>query len=677
MPARPIGNPSSRYRQVPMSRPTAVGAPAGRAPTARDDVLRALADLGGSATPAELRQATGRPARTVTDALARLRADGFAGGPKNRPEITAAGRAAAGAVARGPVGRFEEAVDAVFGPSPPLAAFCRLAADLVVARHLYPERDFHPALFAYGAIGRGKTAAAELLARALGLGRDAILSAPALAAGELVGRRSAVAGGGFRFEPARHLVLPFFCLDELGEADADVRKAAQVLCHGEAVVAVEGEEVRIVGTPMATWNPRAGVTVVAAPYLRRALVLCVDDVAIPDLRDRLRAAERDALGAGTLALGTLSRPAERLDEPAAYVLSGTYTQLSEEGARRTDMRLLELAALGRAARYGLGGDADRRGIAYFVAFDVLTVAETIPGLLREDWRLDVEAVLAGLGDVPGLAELALAAASHLRARAELREQISARRRADARESLELVGRRELLVASLDEASGLIKIVPVPERASARALRAMLAKLRRDAGDARGASTLDEIAIAASPLIGQAHALRSRLIDDANRRQAERMREQSDARAEREEARRRMDAYKKAAADARRQRTDELKSLKRRRSELMKLSARRRTLPDESPADVLIGAGVLRWAEEREAIEVPPPLIESLSALVKRAPKPAARSAVRVTPVLEDAAGARWRPGELGSWASAGVRAAIAAALEPIEERISRLERSPR
>ena len=643
-------------------------------PTARDDVLQALGDLGGSATPAELRQATGRPARTISDALGRLRADGLVRGSQNRPEMTAAGRSAAGATIRPPEGRFEEAVAAVFGPSPALSAFCRLAADLIVARHLYGELDFHPALFAYGASGRGKTAAAELLVRSLGVGREAILSVPALAAGELVGRRSPVAGGGYRFEPARHLGLPFFCLDELGEADSETRKAAQVLCHGELFVRVEGEEVRIAGTPMATWNPRAGVTVVAAPYLRRALVLCVDEIVIPDLRGRLRLADLNATGARTLPLGNYRRPVDRLEDSAVRVLGGTFTQMSDEGATRTDMRMLELAALGRAARYDLIGDADRRGVAYFVAFDVLTVAETVPGLTRDDWRIDVEAVLSGLGDVPGLADLASAATVHRSARDELRQRIVARRRNETRVGIELVGERAHLVATLEQAIALIKLVPPPERAGASAVRAMLRKVRDEAGNARSAESLGEIATAAQPLLEQARALRQRLDEDANRLRVEREREQRDARAMKREQGERAKAYRQAAALAKRQRRDELAALHKRRRELRRLLARRRTTHGESPAAMLIAAGVVRWIEVTKDVEIRPSVLDRVSAHFNGDPKPASRPGVRTTLFLEDRCGERWRPDQLASWGSPCVLSALEAALADTEALLAPLER---
>ena len=88
-------------------------------------------------------------------------------------------------------GSFDDAVEVIFGPSPALSAFARLGADLIVVHHLYPERDFHPTLLAYGTrTGTGKTALANLLADALNLERSrAIVFTPAKSAGEIVGRR--------------------------------------------------------------------------------------------------------------------------------------------------------------------------------------------------------------------------------------------------------------------------------------------------------------------------------------------------------------------------------------------------------------------------------------------------------------------------------------------------------
>ena len=584
--------------------------------TASDDVLRALEDL-GETTPAELAAATGSPSRTVTHALRRLRDAGLVDGSKSSPRLSPAARARA----RLPVpvggGEFDEAVEAIFGPSPALSAFARLAADLIVARQLYPGRSFYPALLAYGVFsGIGKTALAELLAAALDLGTEAIVVMGHKAPGEVVGRRVSLEGGGYRFEPAEHLAFPFVCLDELGDADAEVRRHARALCHGEPVVTIEGSRVELRATVMATWNP-SGATVFGEPNLRRALVLCVDapGVRIADLARRLRDAELAGTGRASLRLSAL-RATPALSDDVLGVLEDVFDALTEAGRVRVDRRLLELATLGRAARYQLGAGDELGGVAYCVGADLLIVTETVPGLVDDDWSVQLENVAARWGDVPGLARLAASAARRVELRKNVTAAATERRALEERDDLELTGTRAKLRAIFDEAAKAILHVPPAHRPAAAELRAKLRRLRDDAGDARSMLRLEELAELGRLVIEEACRLEAWLEHERTGAEQEKAERQAQATMAIAERKRQDEARRVAlAADGQRQKqirasaSAELNEWRPVVKKLEQLYGRTSTRANER-ADVILGGyrlpdgrPLLQWYQDPP---LPPP-----------------------------------------------------------------------
>jgi hypothetical protein len=637
--------------------------------TARDDVLQALVDHGGELAPAALVAATGRPERTVGRALSELRKDGLVEGPPKRPRLTAAGRQAAPALRREPTGRFEEAVEACFGETA-LSSFCRLGADLVVARRLYPERSFHPALFAYGAPQRGKTSAAWLLARAVGLEPlEAILQGGTLTDGAVFGRRfpDEHSPTRYRLVPAPHLSLPFFCVDEVGECDSGVRKQVQLLCHGDPVVLVEGERVRVAGTAMATWNTRERGTVFPSSYWRRSVSVLVDDVRVPDLQARMLDAGRSGAGVGTLRLDSLRRTGDSLSRACLGVLEQARGVLFEAGTARFEIRTLELLVLGRAARYELGTDADLRGLAYFVGADWLTVTATAPGLVDPGWRVPIDELAAELGDAPGMADLAKAARAHLAQREATRVAVSQRAKALAVEDLELTGDRATLVATIDQAVASIKVVPAADKARAAGIRARLATLRQRAGAARSTGGLREVVETCRPVIAEAQALRARIDYERAREAVERRRAAAEQQAAGREAKARAAADKDRERQARQRAQARAKALRRRRAELEKLSRRVKTRPGEDPAAELERLGVVRRTTVREERPVPLGLRAGLDALRGR---PVERRTEQVSRlVFVDLAGRRYRPAELGTWGPPS-KAALKAALWDIDAQLA-------
>jgi len=592
--------------------------------TARDDVLRALEELGGRATPAQLAAATGTPPRTVTYALGQLRAGGLVEGPRPCPRLSPAARARARLPAPVAEGEFDEAVEAIFGSSPALSAFARLSADLIVARQLYPGRSFYPALFAYGELsGTGKTALAQLLADALDLA-EAVVVMGHKAPGEVVGRRVALDGSRYRFEPAEHLAFPFLCLDELGDADADVRRHARALCHGEPVVTIEGSRVELRATVMATWNP-SGATVFGEAYLRRALVLCADapSVRIADLARRLHDAELAGTGRGSLRPSDLRPAVAALSDEVFGVLEGAFEALTDVGRARVDRRVLELATLGRAARHRLGDGDELKGVAYFAAMDLLIVTETVPGLVEDDWSVELERAVASWADVPGLAQLATVAARRVELRKTVTAAVSERRTLEARDDLELTGARAKLRAIFDEAHKAILQVPPAHRPSAAELRAKLRQLRDAAGDARSLPRLDELVALGRPVIEQARQLGEALEHERTRAEQEKTERQAQATMAIAERKRQDEARRVAlAADGQRQKQirasaaaalNEWRPVVRR---LERLYGRTSTRASER-ADVILagyrlpdGSPLLQWRQDPP----PPPAAGALEKL---------------------------------------------------------------
>ncbi len=650
--------PSRSYRQGPMS-----------APSSRDRILEALHAHGGEASPAALADATGLAPRTITAALTRLREERLVEGPPKLPRLTPAGRATAPTLRREPTGRLEEAVEACFGHTA-LAAFCRLGADLIAARHLFSERDFHPALFAYGAPKRGKTAAATLLARALGLeAAEAILLAPTLSPGAVVGRRTSRGG----FEPAAHLRLPFLCLDEVGECEDPVRKQAQVLCHGDPVVTVEGERVAIAGTVMATWNPRQRFAVFSEAYWRRAVTINVDDVHVPDLGGRLGRAAREDLGAGTLVLSALRRRVDELSPQCLGILARAEEVLLEEGAARFELRTLELATLGRAARYGLGADHDLRGLVYLVGTDWLMVTETVPGLVDAGWGLEMDRILQQLGDAPGVEDLARVAAGHALARAEAQHAAVERRQACAVEDLELTANRAAFQETITVAVAKITRVPEGERPYASGLRASLSKLRKQAGEARSAERLAELAELAGGPLEAAMALRDRIDGERRRLEAE----QRQAAIEAQQADREAAGAQRARLErVRAERDGCAKQLRASRDEqkaLVRLRDRQRPGRDgASPAQALVGRGLLQPLEEIRERTIEPLALASWWA--QRNGR-VAEARVQQIPVrfLVDGSGRRWEERDFAAWGSPAVVELLDGLVAAADRQIAYLE----
>jgi len=622
-------------------------------PGAREAVLNVLCSTEDGLGPGEITSLTAFSARMVTTVLRGLRDDGLVDGPKTRPCLTARGRAVSRRSAALPGSTFDDAVEETFGPSPALAGFARIGADLIVARQLLEADDFCPSLLAYGPPGLGKTALAELFARALGLEPvEAIRDCSVLAPGELVGRRVQQPGGGYAFERASHLEAPFVCLDEIGIAEPETRRRAFALLGGRRSVLVEDDRIELACTVMATWNPTSGITVPDGAY-RRALVLNVgaDGVAIKDLATRLGRSERDRLGAASLEPGLLALGPRELSEDAEGILEKLRKPLTAEGDKRLDRRLLVQATVGRAARLGLGSGDDLRAVAYWVGFDALCVTETVAGLVNP-WHFDADRLAASMAGAPGCEELVAAARRRITSCRRIADDLAAMRKDRQVEDLELTGDRAAFVESIKVTTATIARVPPQHKPQAAGLQAQLRKLSERAGDARSRAGLDELREQATPVIEQAHRLRSE-IDRQERATADRA------------ALRR--SHEQAAKRQQRERATADKRRRAREARLVALRRRTTTKPREAVARQLASLGALE-PTEITITEYPEPepaaVFGSLVAWAINGAdiRDACRPVTRNVRGYKDNAGRTWTPDQLREWGSPAVHAVIDAAL---------------
>ncbi len=642
---------------TPATIPEVPGAEASRA----DQVLLALLSLRGSATPAELAEATGIPARSLTRALARLAADGFIDGSKTRRRLTAQGFERC----RPPraQGSFDAAVVEVFEPHH--AALVRLMADAVALRHLDPERSWHPSFAVCGAPGTGKSSLAEFLCWALGLDPQRhVVMVPSLSPGELLGRRVPEPGGAYRFERAPLTDYPFVCLDEWSQADVAVRRESLRLLDGQPAVVIEGERVALRAVTLVAYNP-SGTAGLQAPlpeaYWRRCYVLNTDYASEGrGLASRLRSFyERRPPQA--LDLARLALPFSELRSAALALITddekGFRERLTDAGRTNYgDVRAAEACALGRAARLGLDSDDDPRLVVLGVIHDILSLAETIPGQINPSgWRVPLTEEERGLA---GADLLRNAIESHKGQAERIKAEREQKAKAKDVDSLTLIGRRASVAESFRQAAKAIERVPEAARPEATGIRAQLRRLAADAEASRSAGALDKIRDLGSPVAAQAHAMRAKLDDEARRAKdaeaAARAREQRDRRtvAERAKAARARDSENRRKARA--EQAERIKQAK----PLRDLLARKTTRPGEDVIGKLVALGVLSKARR-------PYVADSRSQWDKLMGKPERPETFYETVyVVRD--GRVWRPAAFDSWQAAATRAALQAAIDHVD-----------
>jgi hypothetical protein len=437
---------------------------------------------------------------------------------------------------------------------PAHGAFLRLLCGAVVARwDLVDEpRAWFPGFAVYGEPGTCKTALGEMVCWIFGWDQlRHVLELLDYTGAELVGHRVQAPGGGWRFDRASYVDLPFVMLDEFHEGEPDVRKRADTAyLGGHARVLYYDDEILVRPTILVGYNPREdGSRVLNRRLPRRAVRLNAGDVPPPWLEAAVEGLF-DSDPGPPIALEALSLPARHLDKGQRDTLRSAARALTKEGKAAFGVRVLEPCVLGWAALCGVAPGEPLMPAMIQVAMDYLTCAETL-GLAVPDWRSRVAPgieLARAHPDAPGreIFEAAwMAGEEAATARAAERKRTEGARAAD---DLGLVRSRAELAAELAAAERAIRQVPEPQRTAAAGLRAALRRLRDQAGDEKLAARLEEVRIRAAPVLAEALGMR-RGIDDAK---AQKMRQET---AEAEETKRQKAAARNRAAATRRARAE--------------------------------------------------------------------------------------------------------------------------
>ena len=643
-------------------------------------IREALSSFGGSCSPGELYSATGIPQRTVRAGLDRMAKAGEITRSNSTIEFTLAGRAnAAPAAPELPWNALDVASSELLPQWQ--AAFARLLADAVVARCLLPDRKLQPGFIAFGPPKTAKSTTVAFVTRALGIvdsSEEVLLDS--LARGELLGRRMAGEGGRQVFEPSPLMGLRLLCLDEFTNADAELRRESRKLLQGEPELLIEGAKVRIGPTLVVLFNPRGKVSpldVLPQAIHRRSITLNTAAVgralrAFDTATDAFYRSPPTPL----VDLGRLSLRHQELPRAASELLRSAAQDdgpLEEAGREIWDAPKLELCALGRAARWGVGQDDDLRGAAAGVLIDALTCAETVSGWVLLNWRDGIAANEGAyrkwLGESRGGAEiLARVDRGRLERLGAEASAVVARRQATTAD-LETHRFRAELVESLAQASRPIERVPERHRVEARGIREVARRLRERAGEVRSMADLVELAELARPRIVEAEELRRRI-------ELERDQEARNAQAERdrESERRRVEAQiktqaKQAAAEAARQRRAHLSTLRTMRGALVGLKGRRKATSPTEVLDKLTEFRVVAHYFEDRTEELPVnPIGELVAKFRKREIVPVHR-AVRYE-WIETLDGRRWPVTAFGQWTDSGPQEALAVAIADLDRHIA-------
>lgn len=642
-------------------------------------IREALSSFGGSCSPGELYAATAIPQRTVRAGLDRMAKAGEITRTNSRIEFTLAGRAnAAPAAPELPWNALDVASTELLPQWQ--AAFARLLADAVVVRSLLPDRRLQPGFVAFGPPKTAKSTTVAFVTRALGIvdsSEEVLLDS--LARGELLGRRVAGEGGRQVFEPSPLMNLRLLCLDEFTNADSELRRESRKLLQGDPELLIEGTKVRIGPTVVVLFNPQGKVSPldVLRPAIHRRSItlntatvgqaLCLFDGATDEFYRSPPSPLVD--------LGRLSLRHQEMPRDASGLLRSAAQDdgpLEEAGREIWDAPKLELCALGRAARWGVGESDDLRGAAAGVLIDALTCAETVAGWVLPNWRDGIAANEGAyrkwLGESRGGSEiLARVDRGRLERLGAEATAVVARRQATTAD-LETHRFRAELVESLAQASRSIERVPERYRVRARGIREVTKRLRERVGDVRSMADLVELAELARPTIVEADELRSRI-------QLERDQEARNAQAEkdRETERRRAEAQIKAqarqtTAQAARQRKAQLSNLQTMRRALVRLRSRRKATSPTEVLDKLIEFRVVAHYFEDRTEELPiNPIDELIAKFRKRETVPVHR-ALRYRWV-ETLDGRRWPETAFGQWTDSGPQAALDMAIAEIDRHI--------
>lgn len=270
---------------------------------------------------------------------------------------------------------------------PPLAevptavhrALVALVLAAAVARRHAVRPDRHPVFVLFGATFRWKSSAGRFLCHALGLDPATHI----VDCGTESGKSLSFRRGGTGAIVSRRALLdaPLLVLDEFLTADAAVRDALGIFLSGRLVMPVENETLTVRPVPVLTLNPRPKDTLegrigLSAPLIRRALLVDLDTVSMPDLAAVGEVAVEAARAHPPL---VLSSPAADCGEFHDTIVQLTRAILVPAAHPRVDVEIVVTLATGMTAFISEPVPA----IAY-VAQALGVLAETL-GWARPGW----------------------------------------------------------------------------------------------------------------------------------------------------------------------------------------------------------------------------------------------------------------------------------------------------
>ena len=264
-------------------------------------------------------------------------------------------------------------------PTPTHRAAVELLFAAVVARQHETRPDRHPYFVAFGSTLHWKTSLGIFVCHALGL--DPALHV--VDCGTETGKSVAVRRGstGATVFERQLLQAPFVTFDEYLTASPEVRAALGWFLGGRLVVAFENEQVIVRPVPLLTLNPRPKPTLeqqigLSAPQIRRAILVNLDAVAMPDLAVSGERALEAARVHPPLEIGP---PAVECRSFHDRIVEVTRAILTPEAQARVDVEILVNLATGMTAFL-----ADPAEAIAQVGYDLGLLAETL-GWTRPGW----------------------------------------------------------------------------------------------------------------------------------------------------------------------------------------------------------------------------------------------------------------------------------------------------
>jgi hypothetical protein len=268
-------------------------------------------------------------------------------------------------------------------PTPTHRAAIELIFAAVVARQHEVRPDRHPYFVAYGSTLRWKSSLGAFICSALGLDPAPHVVDCGIETGKSVAIRRGSTGA-VLFE-RQLLQASFVTFDEFLTASPDVRAALGVFLGGRLVVALENQQLTVRPVPLLTLNPRPKPTLeqqigLSAPQIRRAILVNLDAITVPDLARSGERALEAARAQPPLPLGPPAVDCRRFHD---RIVDLTRAILAPDAHARVDVEIVVNLATGMTAFI-----PDPTAAIAQVGYDLGVVAETL-GWTKPAW---IEAV---------------------------------------------------------------------------------------------------------------------------------------------------------------------------------------------------------------------------------------------------------------------------------------------